>query len=157
VENIKQAIAVLFQRKSKDSLTEKEFVFSASIDMRWFTPKAAQKLLDIALQLNLLSKTEGELRPNFDIEKVAVPLEFKPSEDILDVKVEDLLSKLVNRLVGAQHEKKKVVTMIGRLQEEYGIEPEVAALLLGNDFKVDLSEFFPLVEQALNDRMKNLD
>lgn len=154
MEKLKQTIAVIFRRKGKTSITEKEFVFSASIDMRWFTPKSAQKLLDMALQMKLLSKSNGELTPNFNLDEVEVPLEFKPTEDILDVRVEDLLSRLLTKLQESRLDRKELAARMNALQAMYGIEPEAAALVLGNDVGVDLKEYIPSVEEEIAKRAK---
>jgi hypothetical protein len=155
LENLKQTIAVLFRRKGKSSMTEKEFVFSASIDMRWFTPRTAQQLLDLALRLNLLKKTDSEISPNFDIEEIEVPLEFKPTEDILEVKPENLLSKLIGRLESSGIERKELVARINEIQHDYGLEPEVAALMLGNNLGVDIKQYIPEVEDIVKQRAKD--
>ena len=154
MENLKQTIAVLFRRKGKSSMTEKEFVFSASIDMRWFTPRTAQQLLDLSLKLNLLIKTDSEISPNFDIDEVEVPLEFKPTEDILEVKPENLLSKLINKLEASGIERKELVAKINTLQQKYGLEPEVAALMLGNDLGIDIKQYIPEVEDIVKQKAK---
>jgi len=136
-------------------MPEKEFVFSASIDLRWFTPRAAQKLLDIALQTNLVTKKDGEVSPNFNVEEIEVPLEFKPSEDILEVQIEDLMSRIVTKLSESGLERSELVARINTLQQRYGLEPEVAGLMLGNDLRIDLRGYIPQVEQELRKRAKD--
>ena len=44
-DELRDAIALLFKRKGRDELSEREFVLSASMDMHWFPPRDAQRLL----------------------------------------------------------------------------------------------------------------
>jgi len=155
VEDLKRTIAVLFRRKGKGSITEKEFVFSASIDLRWFSPKAAQRLLDIALQLNLISRRNGELIPNFNIEDIHVPLEFKPTEDILDTQEEDTLSRIISKLSESKLERRDLVARINALQKRFGIDIEIAALMLGNDLGIDMKELISIVEEKVKKEAKS--
>lgn len=155
MEELRRTIAALFRRKGKDSISEKEFVFSASIDLRWFTPKEAQKVLDISLEHKLMSKNNGELVPNFDPESIDVPLDFKPSDDVFNVQVEDLFSRIVTKLSESKLERKELVAKINNLQRRYGIGVETAALMVGNDLGIDIKEFVPLVEKEIRKRAKD--
>jgi hypothetical protein len=154
LDELKRAIAVLFQRKGKSTMTENDFVFSASIDMGWFTPKEAQKVMDISLKLRLLSKKNGELTANFDLDGINVPMEFKPSKKILDLEAEGPLLGIISRLKESGMERGELVARTNSLQKAYGIEIEAAALMLGNDLGIDVKEFMPLVREELFKRAK---
>ena len=41
MDELRDAIALLFKRKGRDELSEREFVLSASMDLRWFPPRDA--------------------------------------------------------------------------------------------------------------------
>jgi hypothetical protein len=84
MSDLETSIAMLFRRKGKESLTEREFVFSASMETRWFSPKEAQKLLDAAITGGYLQKKNGSVFPTFDFSKVEVPLDYKPTKEMLD-------------------------------------------------------------------------
>ena len=116
MEKLKQTITVLFRRKGKAKMSEKEFVFSASIDMRWFSPRSAQRLLDLALRLGLLTKRDGELTPNFGLDEMDVPMDFRPTEDILNVGVEDLLSRMLARLSSSGLDRKDAAERMAAIQ-----------------------------------------
>ena len=73
MSEIEIALAQLFLKKGKSSLTEKEFVFAASLDLRWFVPKEAQKFLDISLESDLLSMDGDKVRPTFNYKNVDIP------------------------------------------------------------------------------------
>lgn len=105
MSELKKSIAVLFRRKGKEILTEQEFVFSASMDLRWFSPKDAQKLLDISLSGGYLSRKNGDVMPTFDTSEVEVPLDYRPTREILDRAIRarmDLFSEIVEKIVRAK-------------------------------------------------------
>jgi hypothetical protein len=136
---LEKSVAVLFRRKGKELLTEREFVFSASMDLRWFSPKDAQKLLDAALTGGYLKKKDGSLLPTFDCDKVEVPLDYRPTKSIFEVKKPsrstDLFSEIVESIVKTRSvPKREVVSKVNRKQEVLGIDVEPAALLVACDY-----------------------
>ncbi len=66
MSELQKSIAVLYKSKGREELTEKEFVFSASMDLRWFSPKEAQKLMEAGLTGGFLERRNGSLVPTFD-------------------------------------------------------------------------------------------
>src|SRR2546428_13050549 len=82
VEDLRDAIALLFKRKGRDELSEREFVLSASMDLRWFPPRDAQRLLQLGLEPKLLESQGGAIRPAFDSAAVQVPRDSVPSTAI---------------------------------------------------------------------------
>src|SRR3989441_2850660 len=66
MDELRDAIALLFKRKGRDELSEREFVLSASMDLHWFPPRDAQRLLQIGLETKLLESQSGTIRPAFD-------------------------------------------------------------------------------------------
>src|SRR6266436_4863855 len=78
LDELRDAIALLFKRKGRDELSEREFVLSASMDLRWFPPRDAQRLLQIGLETKLLESHEGTIRPGFDVSSVDVPRDSVP-------------------------------------------------------------------------------
>src|SRR5205814_2207666 len=83
MEELRNAIALLYKRKGRDSLTEREFVLSASMDLRWFPPRDAQRLLQVGLETKLLESRDGTIRPVFDVSTVEVPRDYVPTTAIL--------------------------------------------------------------------------
>jgi hypothetical protein len=78
MSDLQRSIVLLFRRKGKETLTEKEFVFSASMDLRWFSPKEAQRLLDLGISGGYLQRKNGSVVPTFDTSVSEVPLDYKP-------------------------------------------------------------------------------
>lgn len=138
MSELQRSIALLFRRKGKEILTEKEFVFSASMDLRWFSPKEAQKLLDFGISGGYLQKKNGNIIPTFDTSVIEVPLDYKPGKDIFEHiprKSQDLFSEIVDKIVKTKSvPKREVVSRVNKKQELLGIDVEPAALLVASDY-----------------------
>ncbi|HEX9907833.1 MAG TPA: DUF2240 family protein [Thermoplasmata archaeon] len=153
MSDVQRSIALLFRRKGKDVLTEKEFVFSASMDMRWFSPKDAQKLLDFGLTGGYLQRKNGNLMPTFDCAAIEVPLDYKPTKEMFERernKKLDLFSEIVDRIVRTKSvPKREVVSKVNRKQELLGIDVEPAALLVASDYGLAVDSAF--IERATSE------
>ena len=91
----KRVMKFLFERSGKNEPTEQQLELVASMELRWFTPKNAKKLLEFANKLRLFKHVNGEkLTLNFDPDDIQIPVGFKPHEDLLD-RLEDKLEELV--------------------------------------------------------------
>lgn len=150
---MKRSIAVLFRRKGKEFLTEQEFVYSASMELRWFPPKDAQKLLDFGLSGGFLQRKNGNIFPTFDFSAIEVPIDFKPSREIFDHAIKsnaDLFSEIVEKIVRTKSvPKKEVVSRVNKKQELLGIDVEPAALLVASDYGLTMDNGF--IERATNE------
>jgi hypothetical protein len=141
---LETCLALLFRRKGKNVLTEKELVFSASMDFRWFTPKEAQKLLELGLKKGLLTRTDGFVRPNFEYKKIEIPGTYRPSQKALVDEPEDasLFARILDAISATSNWKKReIVARINRIQERLGVDIEVAALALAEDVGVSTATF----------------
>ncbi len=151
--DLERSIALLFRRKGKDFLTEKEFVFSASMDLRWFSPKDAQRLLDIGISGGYLQKKNGNIVPTFDTTSIDVPLDYKPGREIfeqLPKKNQDFFSEVVEKIVRTKSvPKREVVSKVNRKQELLGIDVEPAALLVASDYGLFVENSF--IERATSE------
>jgi hypothetical protein len=156
MEELKRAITLLFKRKGGSQMTEKEFVFSASMDLRWFPPKDSQKLLDVALTRGLITLEDGQISPSFDISSVQVPMDFSPTPAVFELPAkEDMFSSILDHmLANLDMEKKDVISRINTIQERMEVEIEVAALLAGEELDLDMSQFLDKVEREILGRMK---
>lgn len=157
MSDLEKSIAMLFRRKGKDSLTEQEFVSSASFDLRWFSPKDAQRLLDLSLTGGHLRRTNGIVVPTFDLSDIDIPLDYKPSKQILEAPTKrpaDLFSEIVDRIVRTKAvPKREVVSKVNKKQEMLGIDVEPAALLVASDYGLKMdSAFIERVETEILSR-----
>ena len=156
LEDMKKAIAFLFKRKGRDSMLEKDFVMSASMDLHWFPPRDAQRLLEICLESRLLNSSDGRLVPGFEVSTVDLPLDYAPPQNILEVDANapSLFLKVLDRIVfKTSMEKKQVVSMINSAQEELDLEADVAALVVGRELGVDISDFLGDAEKQILSRL----
>ncbi|OGS42913.1 MAG: hypothetical protein A3K67_06450 [Euryarchaeota archaeon RBG_16_62_10] len=153
MSDLQRSIAVLFRRKGKEILTEREFVFSASMDLRWFTPKDAQRLLDAGLTGGYLERKNGNVAPTFDCSVLDVPLDYKPSKEVLDQvpkRQADLFSEIVEKIVRARSvSKREVVSRVNKKQELLGIDVEPAALLVAGDYGLPVDSGY--IERATSE------
>lgn len=153
MSDLEKSIALLYKRKGKESLTEREFVFSASMETRWFSPKDAQKLLDAGITGGYLTKKNGNLFPTFDFSKVDVPLDYKPSKEVLEQAPkprQDLFSEIVEKIVRTKSvSKREVVSKVNKKQELMGIDVEPAALLVASDYGLSVESAF--IERAASE------
>lgn len=150
MSDLQRSIALLFRRKGKEFLTEKEFVFSASMDLRWFSPKEAQRLLDVGITGGYLQKKNGNIVPTFDTSLVEVPLDYKPGRDIFEHvprKPQDFFSEIVDKIVKTKSvPKREVVSRVNKKQELLGIDVEPAALLVASDYGLSMES--GIIERA---------
>ena len=156
MEELKKAIAFLFRKKGRDAMTETDFVMSASMDLRWFLPKEAQRLLQICVDAKLLAMTDGKLTPSFDVASVDVPLDYAPQPSLLDTRVgaADLFLKILDRILSVSRlEKKQAISMVNTTQGELDVEVEVAALVVARNLGVDVSDLLDEVEGRVVSRL----
>lgn len=153
MEDLRKAIAVLFRRKGRDELSEKEFVLSASMDLRWFPPRDAQRLLQVGLDSKLLELREGVVRPTFDASTVDVPREFAPSAEILQVPTpakENLFVRIVDAISTATRaDRRSVIASVNAIQERMDVDVEVAALIAARRAGLDIGPFLREAKERL--------
>lgn len=146
--DLETCLALLFKRKGKQILSEKEFVFSASMDFRWFSPKEAQALLEMGLKRGLLERTEGMVKPAFDYKTIEIPVNYRPCKDILKEVEPDvsLFAQILDAMAASTGQKKRdLVARVNRAQDRLGVDIEVAALAVAKDLGVDISPFLEKV------------
>jgi hypothetical protein len=152
---LQQVIASLYKRKGKAVLAARDLELLASMELRWFEPADARKLVARATQLGLLEETTGGLKATFDIGSLKIPLGFKPPADLLsglEENDESLFIRMVNQIsltTGLSAE--KVIAEINDRQqktEEY-ITLEVLALLYGKTKGVEMDRFGPIIKKQL--------
>jgi len=156
---LKKCLTVLFRHKGKDLLSEREFVYAVSMDLHWFSPKEAQKLLDIVTQKELLRLSHGMLAPTFELSEHTVQIDYKPSKELLGTpiksKKDNLFMDLVEKIsFESKLSKREIVSRINKTQERMGIDAEVAALLIARSFKIDIDEEIVMASEEILARSK---
>jgi hypothetical protein len=185
----KRVIKFLFERSGKNEPTEQQLELVASMELRWFTPKNAKKILDYANKLRLFeSSGDGKLVLNFDPDDIQIPVGFKPHEDLLDrleekleelvqerqgeLEVqsgagkkdedkceqarEDLFMKIISRITEEKNvDKTEVISRINKKQRKVDLEIEVLALLVAQEYGVDVKDILDEVESELARRVRD--
>ena len=151
------ALSQLFQKKGKGSLTEKEFVFAASLDLRWFTPKEAQKFLDIGIESELLALDGDKVKATFDYKGVNIPKGYAPNTELLQssVKPKGVFLKIVDQISTSKDiPSKDIISLVNQTQDRMGIDVEVAALIVARRYGMNISEYLDSVEEDIGSRYK---
>lgn len=148
-------IAFLFKRSGKNELKETEIYLPLSIDLGWFSTRESHEFMTHALNQKLLIKKDGLLTPNFDIEKINIPLGFYPSKKTF-AKVErieeenNVMDTIVHRIVEKKNqEHKKIIGEIKQISSEKNVLLEVAALLFAKECDIDIEDSFEFVENKI--------
>ena len=145
MERLKEVIAYLYNRTGKEELSAQELRLVMSMDLRWFSPKEAEEIVDLFQNKRLLvRKGSGGLRPAFNYKKLSLPRDFRPSKESLfgNSGDEPLFVRMVGHIIDrADKDKRHVIALINRKAGELGIEVEAAAMLVGDGFGVDMTPF----------------
>ena len=145
-------IAFVFKRSGKQTLKFSEFYLPLSMELNWFSPQEARDFAKLALKHKLLQEKEGGIEPNFDIEKVKIPVGFRPTKKVFEIKEKAEVGKevkegnLLEKIAKSISEKteldeKGIINEAIKISEEKNITIEVAALLIGKDHEIVLDEF----------------
>ncbi|MCJ2539947.1 MAG: DUF2240 family protein [Candidatus Thermoplasmatota archaeon] len=151
VEKLKEVIAFLYNRSGKEEMPAQELRLAMSMDLRWFSPKEAEEIVDTFQNKRLLvRKGSGGLRPAFNYRKLTLERDFRPSmaELLGGSDDEPLFIRMVGHITDrADEEKRNVIAMVNRKAGELGIEVEAAAMLVGDELSIDMG---PLADEALD-------
>ncbi|WP_455392793.1 DUF2240 family protein [[Eubacterium] cellulosolvens] len=155
IVELKRVIASLFKRKGKDIIRANELELLASMELRWFEPADARRVLERAVALGLLKETETGLKITFNYGTVEIPLGFKPPKDLLEGLEEDsqsLFMQLVNQICMVTGQApEKIIAELNEKQaktENY-FTLEVLALLYGKSKGVDMDRYVPAIKSKL--------
>ena len=148
-------IAFLFKRSGKEELTPSDLYLPLSMDLQWFSPNQAKTFVNMALQQKLLIKKDGKLKPSFDYEKIVVPVGFRPSKKPIEekeVKEEklDAIKTIITRIAEKTgQDEKSIIEKIKEVEKERNVRLEIAALLVGKDYDIDVDDCFDEIEEKL--------
>lgn len=149
-------IAFVFNRAGKKELVFSEFYLTLSMDLKWFTPEDAKTFIKNALQNGLLKEEDEQIKPNFNIDEIKIPLGFYPSEKVLQQKEakkeknqdENILDIIVEKIVEKSNlDKKTILKQLKELEKEKNITIEIAALLVGKDYNLVFDEILEKIEE----------
>jgi len=153
-DELKKCITVLFRQKGKDLMNEREFVYAASMDLHWFSPKDAQKLLDISIKNDLLRLSQGLLAPTFKITDKNLEMDYRPAEDILqnskkDDKIDPFMHIVEKIAKTSKLSKKEIVARTNKIRERIPVYIEVAALITARNLGIDIGKEIEMVRNEI--------
>ena len=150
-----QTFASLYKRKGKDVIKAKDLELLASMELRWFEPAEARKLVAYALSFGVIEDTGDGLKTIFVLDSVEIPLGFRPPENLLSSLAHDeesLFMQLVNQIsISTNLDPEKVIAEINTNQAESNdyLTLEVLAILYGKSKGVDLDKYIPRAKSKL--------
>jgi hypothetical protein len=148
-------IAFLFNRSGKTELKDSELYLPLSMELGWLSTKESQEFIDYAIKQELLIKKDGLLRPNFPLEKIAIPLGFTPSKKLFSEKRDEYKNKnIIDEIVIlistlTNHSQGEIFEEIKQEQKEKNLFLEVAALYVARKYSVDITDWYEQVEKIL--------
>jgi hypothetical protein len=150
-------IAFLFKRSGKSKLSFSDLYLTLSMDLNWFTPEDAKAFVSHAVEQKLLLKKGELIKPNFDYDKIVVPVGFYPAKMVFEEKeVEryeeerNVVKAIVERIVEKTGlDAQSIAEKIKDIEKEKNITLEVAALLIGKEYDVILDDCFEEIENKI--------
>jgi hypothetical protein len=148
-------IAFLFNRSGKPELKESEFYLTLSMELGWLSAKESQEFIKYAIKQELLKEKEGLLQPNFQFEKIIIPLGFTPSKKLLTEKIEKSEKENITQEIAAKissltsHSETEILEEIKHEQKEKNLFFEVAALLVARRYNIKITEWCDSVENTI--------
>ena len=144
-------ISFIYKRSGKDQLSFSELYLTLSMELNWFTPDSAKLFVNNAINNKILIKKNNLLTPNFDIEKVEIPIGFYPSKKVISEKKEDsIFNELLEFILKEKNiDKNQLLKDVDALVNEKNITKEVAVLLIGKNLDLVLAPYFEKVEKSI--------
>ncbi len=149
-------VAFLFQRSGKQKLDDNDIYKTLSYELGWFTPSQSRSFIKDCLGKELLKEKGGGYMPNFDYERMEIPLGFKVDGSMIDRKNTgngraDVLSFIVSEIEEKGVDRNVADEMIKKLAENRKIIPEVAALVIARKYDLDTVPFLRDVWDIIKD------
>jgi hypothetical protein len=149
-------ISFLFKRSGKEKMSFSELYLNLSMDMKWFSPEDAKKFLNDAIKKKLLIEEGEQISTSFDVNKINIPIGFSPSIKVFNKKNKEseeernILKQIVKRI----HEKtnlneKQIIDKINYISKEKNLIEEIAALLVGKEYEVEIDDFLKELEKKI--------
>ncbi|RZN63463.1 DUF2240 family protein [Methanonatronarchaeum sp. AMET6-2] len=83
IEELRYITANPFKRKGKKELEKNRFIFSLSIDLDWFKTDEAKKIMESAIENELLTDKGETVKANFDLNKIELTFNYQPDTEII--------------------------------------------------------------------------
>jgi len=137
---LKRIISYIIRSKGASALTLNELCYALSLDYGWFTPEEAKKIINLALERELIECEASSVKILFDCTYYSVPVGYKPTCASLK---KSLFDELLEWMAANGVKKSDVLAMVNKRRSSLGglIEVEVALLLVARDMGFDVRNF----------------
>jgi hypothetical protein len=152
---LQQTIASLFKRKGSESINQKALELLVSMELRWFDPTEAKKIIEYSKKTGLLTENSDGLKPNFDVSSIQIPIGFRPPKDLMNELEQDqdsIFMQIVNQIcLSTGMDETEVIADINskQAQMEGYVTLEVIAILYAKQHEVDVDKFTEQVKNKL--------
>ena len=136
--SLRATVAAPFKQEGKARIGEHEFVVALSLDRDWLSPDQAKRVIDIATGEGLVSRDDGDLIADFDLDSVEIPEDFSPDDSVF--RERSAFERAVEAVEADGHEKREVVAAVNELQRELGVTADAAAIVYARRHGVDVSD-----------------
>ncbi len=149
------AVAQPFKAKGREKLRIKEFIFTLTLDLKWFSPQEAKTLMQIGIENELLKREDDEsIIACFNPARINPPIDFKPSAKVLKIGKQTLFERILDQImVQTGIGRRELIAAINKNQERLFklIEINVSALIIGMEHGAKLES---LIEKAYQELTK---
>lgn len=138
-DELKTAIAVIFQRKGVDEMDKEDFIYTPSAELDWFSLKACRRMLENAVTNGFVSLENETVKLEFDRSDIDIPFGFQPSRNILKKKKKDIFQRILDDIEKKSGlSKQEIMAKVNEKQDAIDIEIEAALLLVARDNDIEL-------------------
>ncbi len=139
IDILKSSVAAIFRRKGKKYVTEEEFIFTASMELRWFPPAKAALFLKNAKRYGLLVSTREGLKPSFELDEGDISQVISPPVEAAE-EGQNPVAAIVEIISSrSKQPKSEIMSRINRLKRELNLETQAAAVLIAAQSGIDVS------------------
>jgi len=137
---LKRIISYVVRSKGASALTLNGLRYALSLDYGWFTPEEAKKIINVALERQLIECEDVSIKILFDYTYYSVPVGYKPTCASLR---KSLFEELLDWMAANGVKKSDVLAKVHKQRTNLGglVEIEVALLLVARDMGFDIKNF----------------
>lgn len=150
---LEQTIAAPFKAMRKESLRPTEFIYFFAIDRKWMDRDQASLVVNLGKRQGLLREVGGVLVPSFDPAEVTIPLGFRPTNDIFNVR-ENACDLMMARIAEARGIEVSAVAaeVNGIVRESFDdhLRPEAALVIVARRHGVPFGDMLESLRQTLS-------
>ena len=156
-QQVKQIISFILKRSGKKSIAESEIYLILSMDLQWCPPQIAKQFISEVEKIGLIQIEKGLISPSFSIDKVSIPIDFKPTGAFFEnFKAEAIEQQPLDRdqffdylKESLSLSKEEITDAITKIQNDKNITEDVAMLLFLKKHDIDINIILAKIEKDL--------